>query len=49
MEMILILIGLAAFAMLFERIGYFSGYDKGFDDALDELNEELNKMLKEEA
>ena len=49
MEMILVLIGLAAFAMLFERIGYFSGYDKGFDDALSELDEELKKLLNEEA
>ena len=49
MEIILIFIGLAVIAMVFERIGYFCGYDKGFDDALNELNEELNKMLKEEA
>lgn len=49
MEIILIFIGLAVIAMVFERIGYFSGYDKGFEDALNELNEELNKILKEEA
>ena len=46
MGIILILIGLTAFAIIFERVGYFSGYDKGFEDAVEAFHEEIETISR---
>ena len=46
MGIILVLIGLTAFAIVFERVGYFSGYDKGFEDAVEAFHEEIENISR---